>query len=187
MFSRHSLASSLSCVTSAPVTSSGVHPVTSWPAVATPVHSLSLPYCVIMWLETGVLESEQIPTSCNLFHNQDLYKYSVLPLPLCQIVISAQSIHDSSYLWLFKILLLCCACFPALHHLSSHCSYLSGSCFTSHHPTTVLWISLTTTTLDSPQDLFTLFYSANSNLSLHICFFCNSSELPRICTPYLPV
>ncbi|CAB1314011.1 unnamed protein product [Coregonus sp. 'balchen'] len=27
------------------------------------------------------LESEQIPTSCNLLHNQDLYKYSVLPLP----------------------------------------------------------------------------------------------------------
>jgi hypothetical protein len=29
--------------------------------------------------------------------------------------------------------------------------------------------------------------SASSNLSLHIWFFCNSSELPRICTPYLSV
>jgi hypothetical protein len=61
------------------------------------------------------------------------------------------------------------------------------SCSTSHHPTTLVWILLTTTTLDSPQDLFTLFYSANSNLSLHICFFCNSSKLPRICTPHLSV
>ena len=36
--------------------------------------TLSFCLCVIVWLETGVLESEQIPTSCNLFHNQDLYK-----------------------------------------------------------------------------------------------------------------
>jgi hypothetical protein len=64
--------------------------------------------CVIVWAETGVLESEQIPTSCNLFHNQDLYIYSVLSLPHCQIIISAQPVHVSSRLFLLS----CCACLP---------------------------------------------------------------------------
>ncbi|XP_055730283.1 uncharacterized protein LOC129818443 [Salvelinus fontinalis] len=35
--------------------------------------------------------------------------------------------------------------------------------------------------------LFTLFNSVNYNLTLHFGFFCNSSELPRFCTPYLSV
>ncbi|CAB1332913.1 unnamed protein product, partial [Coregonus sp. 'balchen'] len=75
--------------------------------------SLSLSLWVIVWVETGVLESEQIPTSCNMFHNQDLYKYSVLPLPHCQIVNSAQSVYGSSRLLLFR------SCFPCLTLLSS--------------------------------------------------------------------
>jgi hypothetical protein len=44
-----------------------------------------------------VLESEQFPTSCNLFHNQDLYIYSVLPLPICQIVISSERQATTTY------------------------------------------------------------------------------------------
>ena len=63
---------------------------------------LSLSVCVIVWAETGVLKSESIPTSCNQFHNQDLYKYSVLPLSHCQIVISALSVYVSSRLLLFR-------------------------------------------------------------------------------------
>jgi hypothetical protein len=78
-----------------------------------PLHQYSLPLslcvCGIVWAETGVLESEQIPTSCNLFHNQDLY--SALPLPSCQIVISAQSIYVSSRLLLFR------SCYPVVHVL----------------------------------------------------------------------
>ena len=35
-------------------------------------------------------------------------------------------------------------------------SLVPVSCSTLHHRTTLLWILLTTTTLDSPQDLFTL-------------------------------
>ncbi|CAB1314608.1 unnamed protein product [Coregonus sp. 'balchen'] len=62
--------------------------------------------------ETGVLESEQIPTSCNLFHNQDLYKYSVLPLPHCRIVISAQSVYD-------PVILLCLFSLPDAVFLSA--------------------------------------------------------------------
>jgi hypothetical protein len=58
--------------------------------------SLSLWIYRIVWVETGVLESEEIPTSCNLFHNQDLYKYSTLPLPRCQIVASAHFVRSDS-------------------------------------------------------------------------------------------
>ncbi|CAB1342959.1 unnamed protein product, partial [Coregonus sp. 'balchen'] len=76
-----------------------------------------------------VLESEQIPTSCNLFHNQDLYKYSVLPLPHCQIVISA-------------------------HYSSAR--FDSSSCLQSHVSSSCYWIPHSTTPLDFPPDLLTL-------------------------------
>jgi hypothetical protein len=55
-----------------------------------------------------VLEAELIPTSCNLFHNRDLYKYSTLPLPCCQIITSAQSVYLSSCLCLHT------ACYPVV-------------------------------------------------------------------------
>ena len=61
-----------------------------------PSPSPSVCVCVIVWAETCVLESEQIATCCNLFHNQDLYKYSALPLSHCQIVISAHSALSDS-------------------------------------------------------------------------------------------
>lgn len=32
--------------------------------------SLSLPACVIVWVEKGVQESDQIPTSCNPLHTK---------------------------------------------------------------------------------------------------------------------
>ncbi|KAM9471999.1 uncharacterized protein ACWYII_007580 isoform 1-T1 [Salvelinus alpinus] len=99
-------------------------------------------------LARGVLESEQIPTSCKSSHkSRPLHilipatsTYSFLPPPLCQIVISA------------------------------HYRSVSGSCLLFHisPPTTLLCISLTTITFDSPQDLF---YSANSNLTPPSWFF----------------
>ena len=120
--------------------------------------SLSPSVCVIVWLETGVLESEQIPTNCNLFHNQDLYKYSVLPLPLCQIVISIQSFMLLEMFYYLRFCILLCL-FPCLTLFILSLPFSrsdSRSCSPSHHPATLFWIQLTITPLDSPPDLFTL-------------------------------
>jgi hypothetical protein len=93
---------------------------------------LSLCVCVIVWSETGVLESEQIPTSCNLF----LYKYLVLPLPHCQIVISAQSVYVSSRLLLFRSCYPVVPVFLAWHGcpLRYNSAHISSSCYSVLDP-----------------------------------------------------
>ena len=55
----------------------------------------------------GVLEPERILTSCNPFHNQDLYKYSVLPLSLCRIVIAVHSVMLLAICYIRSCILLC--------------------------------------------------------------------------------
>ena len=85
---------------------------------------LSLWVYLIVWVETSVLESEQVPTSCNLFHNQYLYKCSALTLQHCQIVSSAQSVWISSCLFL-RVILRC------LFSLAWRCFSLRYSSFRS--------------------------------------------------------
>ena len=120
-------------VTSAPATTSGIHPVSSWPAVTPPVHSLSpspsLCDCVVGDRCAG--------GSCKSPHNQDLYKYSGLPLPFCllsliqaptrafwterSLIIWFWTLFHSIYLWMttlsMEATLLCfgesCSCYPA--------------------------------------------------------------------------
>ncbi|XP_064820261.1 delta-type opioid receptor-like [Oncorhynchus masou masou] len=67
-------------------------PFTVPPTGLNPKLTATVPQLRSTFQETVVMESEQILTSCNPFHNQDLYKYSVLPLPHGQIIISAQYI-----------------------------------------------------------------------------------------------
>jgi hypothetical protein len=50
----------------------------------------------------------------------------------------------------------------------------------------LLWISLTTITLDSPQDLFAC-STQPTPTSLYTPGFCNSSELLRFYTPHFSV
>jgi hypothetical protein len=123
-------------------------------------YSLPLPLCVcvIVCAETGVLESEQIPTSCYLFHNQDLYKYSALPLPHNRIIIPAQSVH---------VLAVCYCSDPAILFSLPDAVFLSAtvlpaltlvpvSCPKSRHRAPLSWIPHSTTPLNSPPDLLTL-------------------------------
>ena len=134
-----------------------------------PVYTLSLSLGVIVWLETGVLESEQIPTS---------YKSSHKSRPLHILIPATSTLPDRnlcsvscyhSLLSLLKILLPCCACFPTLHSFVLSLQYLSVSvsCTTSHHqpPCSGLhsppppWIPLRTCLPCSTQSTTTSLYT----------------------------
>lgn len=139
-----------------------------------------------MWLETGVLESELIPTSCKSSHNQDLYIYSSLPPPLGQIVISAQSVT-------LAFCLFSRSCYSALLVFLPYticCPLLAVTALSlapvPHLTTNHLALDITHHYyLGFPSGPVPLFYSTNSNLTLHSWFLQLIWATPVLHSPIL--
>jgi hypothetical protein len=129
-----------------------------------------------------VLEAERIPTSCNLLHNQEPYKYC-----RCQVVSSTQSVCISSCLFLHRFCYPVVPVFPSLTLLFLSTAVLSvltlvpvsspscpQSCFPALDP-------CSTASLDSAPDLLTQFLISLPTASVWIPYY--PAEVPLDCTP----
>ena len=132
-------------------------------------HLLPLRHLVFIRCHPNLLFSP-----CTFSHTLTLSLSLSLSLP--------PSCSVSCYLSLYSfLLLLWCACFPACFVLSLQlllCLWLLYHISPPNHLALVF--------LDSPQDLFTLLNSVNSNLYISV-FSVIQSELPQFCTPHLSV